>query len=49
MSPYASDYTEVDPSPDATLAAKWLESPSTYFERTCSLNPGSPECRTFEE
>ena len=49
MSPYNSDYSEIDPSPMATQQAQWFDSPSTYFERTCALNPGATECRTFED
>lgn len=42
---YDSDYIEADPSPDATLQRRWLESPSTFFQRECALRPDSAHCR----
>jgi hypothetical protein len=42
---YDSDYIEADPSPDATVQRKWLESPSTFFQRECALRPDSHHCR----
>lgn len=42
---YDSDYIEADPSPMAAQQRKWLESPSTYFERECVLRPDSAHCR----
>ena len=42
---YDSDYIEADASPMATQQRKWLESPSTFFERECVLRPNSTHCR----
>ena len=46
---YNHDYMEADPSPMATQQRKWLESPSTYLDRLCALEPGAVECRTYED
>ena len=42
-------YIETDASPMTTQQGKWLASSSTYFDRTCSLNPSAPECRIYED
>jgi hypothetical protein len=56
MSPYTSDYTEIDPSPLATQSRKFLAEqeaaeaakPSNFFARECLENPSSPHCRVFD-
>ena len=47
-SPYDSDYVEIDASPMATQQRKWLESPATYLDRLCALEPGAVECRVYD-
>ena len=42
------DYVEIDPSPMASQAQKWLNSPSTFLDRLCSLEPSAPECKTYD-
>ena len=44
---YNHDYIEVDASPMATQQRKWLESPSTFLDRLCALEPGAVECKTY--
>ena len=36
---YNHDYIEADASPMATQQRKWLESPSTFLDRLCALEP----------
>ena len=40
---------ETDKSPLGTLQEKWLDSPSTFLQRLCSLEPGAIECRIYED
>ena len=44
---YNHDYIEAAASPMATPQRKWLESPSTFLDRLCALEPGAVECRTY--
>ena len=44
---YNHDYIEADASPMATQQHKWLESPATYLDRLCALEPGAVECKTY--
>ena len=46
---YNHDYIEADASPMATQQRKWLESPATYLDRLCALEPGAVECKTYED
>jgi len=46
---YNRDYIEADASPMATQQRKWLESPATYLDRLCALEPGAVECKTYED
>ena len=54
---YCNDYVEIDPSPLATQAKKFLveeeakraASPAGFFERYCSENPSAPECKIYED
>ena len=45
VSPYDSDYTEIDASPLATQQRKWLESPASFYFRDCAANPSASHCR----
>ena len=57
MSIYETEYFEIDPSPMATQAIKFLKeeeerfaaSPANFFERFCGENPSAPECRIYED
>jgi len=43
------DYIEADPSPMATMQAKFLEDYKvSYWDKFCSLNPSEPECLIYE-
>lgn len=42
---YDSDYIEIDASPMATQQKEWLESPSSFYFRECTVNPNSHHCR----
>lgn len=50
------EYFEIDPSPLATQAIKFLAEqeaieaakPSNFFERECIENPGSAHCRMYD-
>ena len=47
---YSDDFPfEADRTALGTQQAKWLDSPSTYFERLCSTDPSAPECRIYED
>ena len=46
---YNHDYIEADASPMTTQQRKWLESPATFLDRLCALEPGAVECRTYED
>ena len=47
---YSDDFPfEADKSALGTQQSKWLESPSTYFDRLCALDPSAPECRVYED
>lgn len=45
VSPYDSDYSEIDPSPLATQQRKWLASPASFYFRDCAANPSAAHCR----
>lgn len=54
---YCGDYVEIDPSPLATQAKKFLAeeearraaSPAGFFDRHCGENPSAPECKIYED
>ena len=46
---YDDDFPfEADKSALGTQQAKWLESPSTFLDRLCAIEPGATECRSYE-
>ena len=53
---YEVEAFEIDPSPLATQAKKFLEeeakriaSPASFYERFCSENPRAQECKIYED
>ena len=54
---YESDYVEIDPSPLATQAKKFVAeeearraaSPAGFYDRFCGENPSAPECKIYED
>ena len=53
---YCNDYVEIDPSPLATQAKKFLAeeakraaSPASFYERFCNENPSAQECKIYED
>ena len=47
---YSDDFPfEADRTALGVQQDKWLNSPSTYFERLCSTDPSAPECRIYED
>ena len=52
---YDNDYTEIDPSPMATLQRRYvadlvaIQAKATYWDVYCSTDPSAPECKVYED
>ena len=47
---YDDDFPfETDKSALGTQQEKWLNSPATFLDRLCALEPDAVECRTYED